>query len=70
MVNTMRGNLEGYTKHDIKKVQEARRLQGMVGNPTERIFKEMVHEKLIANFPVTVRNIQSAHQIFGPDLAN
>jgi hypothetical protein len=35
MVNTVRGNFEGYTKHNIKKVQEARRLQGMIGNPTE-----------------------------------
>jgi hypothetical protein len=30
----------------------------------------MVREKLIANCPVTVRNIQNAHQIFGPNLAN
>ncbi len=70
MVNTVRGNLEGYTKHDIKKAQEARRLQGMIENHTEREFEEMVREKLIANRPVTVRNIQNAHQIFGPILAN
>ncbi len=30
MVNTVRGNFEGYTKLDIKKVQEARCLQGMM----------------------------------------
>jgi hypothetical protein len=35
LVNTVRGNFEGYTRHDIKQVQEARRLQGMIGNPTE-----------------------------------
>jgi hypothetical protein len=61
MVNTVRGNFEGYTMHNIKKAQEARRLQGMIGNPTERKFKGMVREKLIANCPVTVRNIQNAH---------
>ncbi len=70
MVHTVRGNFEGYTKHNIKKAQEARLLQGMIGNPTEREFKGMVREKLIANCPVTVRNIQNADQIFGPDLAN
>jgi hypothetical protein len=70
MANTVRGNFEGYTKHDIKKVQEARRLQGMIGNPTEREFEGMVREKLIANCPVTVRNIQNAHQFFGLNLAN
>jgi hypothetical protein len=70
MVNTARGNFEAYTKHDIKKAQEARHLQGMIGNPTERKFERMVCEKLIANCPVTVRDIQNAHRIFGPDLAN
>ncbi len=70
MVNTVRGNFEGYNKHDVKKVQEARRLQGMIGNPTEWDFEGMVHEKLIAHCPVTVRDIQNAHQIFGPNLAN
>jgi hypothetical protein len=70
MVNTMRGTFEGYIKHNIKKAQEARHLQGMIGNLTEREFEGMVREKLIANFPVTVRDIQNAHQIFGPDIAN
>jgi hypothetical protein len=70
MVNTLRGNFEGYTKHDIKKAQEARCLQGMIENPTEREFEGMVREKLIANCPVTVCNIKNAHQIFCTDLAN
>ncbi len=70
MVNTVRANFEGYTKRDIEKAQEARRLQGMIGNPIERDFVGMVREKLIANCPVTVRNIQNANQIFGPNLAN
>jgi hypothetical protein len=42
----------------------------MIGNPKEQDFVGMVREKLIANCPVTVRNIQNASRIFGPDLAN
>jgi hypothetical protein len=70
MVNTVRKNFEGFTKHDFKMAQEASRLQGMIGNPTDRDFTGMVHEKLIANCPVTVHDVQNANQIFGPDLAN
>jgi hypothetical protein len=70
MVNTVRANFEGYTKHNIKKAEQARRLQGMIGNPIEREFVGMVREKLITNCPVTVRHIQNANQIYGPDLAN
>jgi hypothetical protein len=70
MVTTVRGNLEGYTRHEIEKAKEARRLQGMIGNPTEKELEGMVREKLIANCPVTVKDIRNANRIFGPDLAN
>jgi len=72
MVTTVRGNLEGYTRHRIRieKSKEARRLQGMIGNPTEKELAEMVHEKLIANYPVTMQDVHNANRIFGPDLAN
>ena len=70
MVNTVCKNFEGYTKHDLEKVKEARRLQGMVGNPTEREFVGMVREKLIANCPVIVHDIDNANRIFGLDLTN
>ncbi len=68
MVNTVRKNFEGFTKHEIKMAQEARRLQGMIGNPADREFTGKVHEKLIANCPVTLQDVQNANQIFGPDL--
>jgi hypothetical protein len=70
MVTTVRGNLEGYTRHEIEKAKEARRLQGMIGNPTERELEGLVREKLIANCPVTVQDVHNANRIFGPDLAN
>ncbi len=70
LVNTVRDNFEGHTKHDIAKAKEARRLQGMVGNPTDKEFKGMVCEKLITNCPVTVQDVENVNCIFGPDLAN
>jgi hypothetical protein len=69
MVNTVQGNLEGYTRNEIEKAKEARRLQGMIGNPTEKELAGMVREKLIANCPVTVLDVHNAKRIFGPDLA-
>jgi len=47
MVITVLGNLEGYTRHEIEKAQEAIRLQGMIRNPTEKELAGMVHEKLL-----------------------
>ena len=61
---------EGHTKHDIAKAKEARRLWGMIGNPTNKEFKGMIREKLITNRPVTVQDVENSNHIFGPDLAN
>jgi hypothetical protein len=65
LVNTVRGNLEGYTRKEIERAREARRIQGMIANPTEREFSAMVHEKLLANCPVTVQDVNNAHHIYG-----
>lgn len=70
LVNTVRENFEGYTRYDIAKAKEARRLQGMIGNPTDKDFEGMVREQLITNCPVTVHDIKNATCIFGPDIAN
>jgi hypothetical protein len=70
LVNTVGGNFEGYTHHDIERAKEARCIQGMIANPTEREFAEMVHEQLLTNCPVTMRDVDNANRIFGPDLAN
>jgi len=47
MVTTVWGNLEGYTRHEIEKAKAARRLQGMIGNLTEKELTGMVREKLL-----------------------
>jgi hypothetical protein len=70
LVNTMRENFKGFTRHNIEKATEAQCLQGMIGNPTEREFTGMVHEKLITNCPVTVHDIKNANLMYGPDLPN
>jgi hypothetical protein len=42
----------------------------MIANPTEREFAGLVRERILTNCPVTVRNVDNANRIFGPDLAN
>ena len=69
MVMTGQKNYEGYTKHEVKKAIEARKLQAMLGHPSQRNFEEMVHHNLISNCPVSKNDVTNAYKIFGPDLA-
>jgi hypothetical protein len=68
LVQTVRGNYEGYTKQEVLKAKEARQAQAMLGNPSEKDFKGMVSNNLIANCPVTSSDVTNARSIFGPDL--
>ena len=68
-VQMVRGNIEGFTKHEVKDAQKARKAQAMLGHPTNRDFLGMVCGGMISNCPVTANAVKNAHQIFGPDLA-
>jgi hypothetical protein len=68
LVQTVRGNYEGYTKREVLKAKEARRAQAMMGNPSEKGYKTMVSNNLIPECPITPTDISNARAIFGPDL--
>ncbi len=44
LVNTVRGNFEGYTRKEIERAREARQVQGMIANPTEREVSALVRK--------------------------
>jgi hypothetical protein len=50
--------------------KEARRAQAMMGNPSEKDYKGMVSNNLIANCPINSQDVANARTIFGPDLAS
>jgi hypothetical protein len=68
LVETVRANYEGYTKKDVIKAKEARRVQAMMGNPSKKDYKGVMSNHLILNCLVTHTNIANAPTIFGPDL--
>jgi hypothetical protein len=68
LVQTVRGNYEGYTQREILKAKEVHRAQAMMGNPSERDYKGMVSNNVVPNCPVTSADISNARAIFGPDL--
>ncbi len=64
LVNTVRGNFEGYTCQEVERVREAQCIQGMIANPTEREFDGIVCEQLLTNRPVTVCDVDNSNQFF------
>ena len=70
LVQTVRSNYEGFTKKDIKAAKAARKLQGMIGSPSEKDYGGMVSSNMIKNCPIDSTDVSNARAIFGPDLAS
>jgi hypothetical protein len=68
-VQTVRGNMEGFTRCKVKEAQKACKAQSVLGHPTDRDFLGMVRGGMIYNCPMIANAVTNAHQIFGPDLA-
>ena len=65
-VQTMRENMEGFTKRELKRAILARQKQQQVGIPSEAEFAKMVSGNHVKNAPFTVQDISNARAIYGP----
>ena len=70
LVHTVSSNYEGFTKKDIKAANAARKLQGMIGSPSEKDYRGMVISNMIKSCPIYSTDVSNARTIFGPDLAS
>ncbi len=69
LMQTVQGNMKGFTKCEVKEAREACKAQTMLGHPTDRDFLRMEHGSMISNCPVSANAVTNAHLIFGLDLA-
>ena len=71
-IQTVRRNFEGFTSRDVEKAIEARRLQSIVGHPSESVLKHEVSRtddhSLLRDSQVSPHDIDNANKIFGPSL--
>ena len=70
LVNTVEGNRSKYTKRAYSRALFARKLQGIIGRPSDRHFKDIVDRNLLPNCPINIRDICAASDIFGTDLGS
>ena len=59
-VQTVCGNMEGFTRREVEEAREACEAQGMMGHPTDRDFLGMVCGNMVANCSVTASAAQNA----------
>ena len=66
--HTVRMNYESCTRKEVEADILARKVQARVCYPLHAEFKNMVHDKLLVNFPVKLEHITNANNIYGPSV--
>jgi hypothetical protein len=70
MVRTMNENKIGYSKREFEDAKVARKLHHILGCPTVENFKAILRQNIIKNCPVTIEDVVTAENIFGPDIGS
>ena len=68
-LQTVRQNMEGFTRHKVKGVNLARKAQAILGHPTSKELSQVVSSNFgISNCPINPIDVSNADIIYGPDL--
>ena len=65
LMNTVEENIKAFTKHDVKGAKASRKLCDKVLYPSNTDFKWLIKNNQIKNGKVSVRNIDTAQEIWG-----
>ncbi|KAL3787683.1 hypothetical protein ACHAWO_000483 [Cyclotella atomus] len=69
MIETVRGNMEGFTLEEVNRARTARMTVAMMGHPSEDTVRRMVSANTILNCDINSSDLANARAIFGPDRA-
>ena len=62
-VQTIRGNMDGYSRCKVEEARNAREAQAMMGRPMDRDFLGLVCASMIANCPISAAAVTNANAI-------
>ena len=68
-LQSLKKQLEGYTKREIERADKARKFYHMVGAPNLDNLKMVIRQNLFKNCPITTQDVNLAEKIFGKDIS-
>ena len=68
LLQTVRGNFEGFTPREVKLARTAREAKAMMASPSEEDLKNAVSSSAIENIPIDKVDVSNSRRIYGPAL--
>ena len=69
MIETVKKNMEGFTKKEIARAELSRTVQRRTGHPTDNHLKQIVSQRSLKNVPIRSADVANAKSISGPSVA-
>lgn len=70
MVNTVDENAKSYTKREVKRAKQARKLMAIIGRPSEKQMIQILDERQLQNCDTSSQDVVNARNILGPDVGS
>lgn len=70
MVSTVAENVKSFTKREVKRAEQARRLMAVIGRPSESKMCTILNNRQLMNSDACVQDVINARLIFGPDVGS
>ena len=68
-VQTVQENERRFSKRDVEAAKAARELSKRLGYPAKADLQRMLTQGVLNNSPVSARDVERAHEIYGPEVA-
>ena len=69
MLETVKKNMEGFTKKEIAQAELSRVVQRRTGHPTSEHLQQIVSQQSLKNVPIRSADVANAKSVFGPHVA-
>ena len=69
MIETVKKNMEGFTKKGIEKAELPCVVQRQIGHPTSEHLRQIVSQQSLKNVPIRSADVANAKSVFGPHVA-
>ena len=68
MITTMKENKVGYLERQSTGAKRVRKLLHILGCPTNHHLKQVLRQNIVMNCQVTIKDVDVAEKVYGPDV--
>lgn len=70
MLSTVKENKKSFTRREVNRAEQARRLMAVIGRPSEQQLCDILNNRQLINSDISGQDVLNARKIFGPEVGS